>query len=428
MAFVRAEIEAKAVSTALVIANADGSQERLVKSLHTPTYFLSLSTGGAGLRPAWSPDDASIALIRVDVSGSRRTNDVVVLDVKSGTEHIVPVDGELETIGWLSRDALLVVRRNEFGAPWQLWRVLYPSGKRSRMTNDLNNYTTVDLSADRTSMVTAQSERRVGIWAGDATAAQGAEVIPPTRAGVVVAWTKDRLLYVSETSGTRAVTSFDPVSRASEEIISKARTPRTSLDGRTIVFTSTEAGSDGWLWKAGADGSHPMRLLAEPAVNPHVALDDRQVVFISNRTGLQSLWMMPLEGGSPAQLSTTFARTFDVSPDGASVAFTSLDDQRHVFLMLCDLPKCVPHRVPTAANFADPIVFMPGGHAIAHADIPGNTNLWAQPLDGGAPRQLTHFTDGRQIGGFAWSHDGKRLAISRQIIANDIMLFKGLRP
>ena len=49
-------------------------------------------------------------------------------------------------------------------------------------------------------------------------------------------------------------------------------------------------------------------------------------------------------------------------------------------------------------------------------------------LDGSAPRQLTHFTDGRSISDFAWSHYGKRLAIVRISTANDIILLRGLRP
>jgi hypothetical protein len=49
-----------------------------------------------------------------------------------------------------------------------------------------------------------------------------------------------------------------------------------------------------------------------------------------------------------------------------------------------------------------------------------------QPLDGGAPRQLTHFAD-RTIADFAWSRDGTRLAVARATVTNDIVLFKGLR-
>jgi len=40
--------------------------------------------------------------------------------------------------------------------------------------------------------------------------------------------------------------------------------------------------------------------------------------------------------------------------------------------------------------------------------------------------QLTHFTD-RTIADFAWSRDGKHLALVRTTATSDIVLFKGLK-
>jgi hypothetical protein len=50
-----------------------------------------------------------------------------------------------------------------------------------------------------------------------------------------------------------------------------------------------------------------------------------------------------------------------------------------------------------------------------------------QALSGGVPRPLTRFTDRRPIESFAWSRDGKRLAIARLTVTNDIVLFEGLK-
>jgi hypothetical protein len=50
-----------------------------------------------------------------------------------------------------------------------------------------------------------------------------------------------------------------------------------------------------------------------------------------------------------------------------------------------------------------------------------------QALDGGAPRQLTRFTDSRPIEHFAWLRDGTRLAIARRTVTDDIVLFTGLQ-
>jgi Tol biopolymer transport system component len=54
-------------------------------------------------------------------------------------------------------------------------------------------------------------------------------------------------------------------------------------------------------------------------------------------------------------------------------------------------------------------------------------NLWVESLDGKPPRQLTHFSDDRQLADAAWSRDGKRLAIARTTQTADIVLFKGLK-
>jgi Tol biopolymer transport system component len=67
----------------------------------------------------------------------------------------------------------------------------------------------------------------------------------------------------------------------------------------------------------------------------------------------------------------------------------------------------------------------PDGKAITYVDV-NRTNIWALPVDGGRPYQITRFTD-RSIAGYAWSRDGKRLAVVRATITNDIVLFKGLK-
>jgi Tol biopolymer transport system component len=70
----------------------------------------------------------------------------------------------------------------------------------------------------------------------------------------------------------------------------------------------------------------------------------------------------------------------------------------------------------------------PDSQALAYVDAKTQSDLWVQPLDGSAPRRLSHFEpDGQEIWGFDWSADGRRLAVSRGTTAADIVLFRGLR-
>ena len=56
----------------------------------------------------------------------------------------------------------------------------------------------------------------------------------------------------------------------------------------------------------------------------------------------------------------------------------------------------------------------------------GQDNIWSQPLDGGTPKQLTHYKS-LDIPSFAWSRDGKKLVMSRRSSASDVVLIKDFR-
>jgi Tol biopolymer transport system component len=117
----------------------------------------------------------------------------------------------------------------------------------------------------------------------------------------------------------------------------------------------------------------------------------------------------------------------DVFPDGRRLLLLSSDAQNRFRISICDLPSCT-NRInkPLPQNFSYQVLrSTPDGSALAYVTTEQH-NIWLSPLDGSPPRQLTHFTD-RTIANFAWSRDGKRLAIARTTTTDDIVLFKGLR-
>lgn len=71
--------------------------------------------------------------------------------------------------------------------------------------------------------------------------------------------------------------------------------------------------------------------------------------------------------------------------------------------------------------------FTPDGKALAYMlNRNRATNIWVQPLTGGAAKQLTNFSNGDMFG-FAWSHDGKQLAFSRGERKTDVVMMSGFR-
>ena len=66
------------------------------------------------------------------------------------------------------------------------------------------------------------------------------------------------------------------------------------------------------------------------------------------------------------------------------------------------------------------------GFTLADGMLSGVTNLWIQPLDGGSPKQLTHFTS-ESFFSFDWSRDGKQLVYGRGMTTSDAVLISDFR-
>ena len=419
MAFVR--IDAAAASSSLVIADADGGHEQVLTTRRVSNMFVSLFVGSSpAVRPAWSPDGRVIALFGGE--GSPRTQ-VVFVDVATGSEVVRDSRGTFMPHGltWLDATSLLLSQPAELGAPIQLWRMSYPDGAVSRLTNDLNSYIGVGLDNGRDNLVTSRSETRAAVWEGDAEGRSGKEVVSPTLVGtfVNVAWAGKRLLYDTTTNGRPAIASILPGTLKPEELVSDAGAAVGTSDGKTIVYMKLDA--DASIWKVDADGRQPVRLVSG-GILPVISRDN--TCHLYRRC---SVAMDGADRGGPADPDRQRARW---SPNRRCFPRRKATD-----VSLVGDAEPVWHRGLRFAHVHEPA----GPEAPPELRPRGDTldarrtvdrlrghhgsNVWSQRLDGGPPRRITPFTD-RMVKSFAWSPDGKRLAVMRTTTTNDIVLFK----
>ncbi|HMK29236.1 MAG TPA: hypothetical protein VK473_06075, partial [Terriglobales bacterium] len=104
---------------------------------------------------------------------------------------------------------------------------------------------------------------------------------------------------------------------------------------------------------------------------------------------------------------------------------THVASSKLVVLSLEGNPPAAPRFVALDPRFTANVArLVPGKNAIAYTiTLEGVSNLWVQPLDGGAMYQLTHFPSDT-ITSFEWSPDGKSLAVSREHDVADVVLLK----
>jgi Tol biopolymer transport system component len=150
-----------------------------------------------------------------------------------------------------------------------------------------------------------------------------------------------------------------------------------------------------------------------------------------------------IEGGTAIKLTDRGCFPSTLSPDGQWIACHYLpehgvpepDTLKLVILPVAggppvkvfDLPPTVDCLRQFGQTNLKPFAWTPDGRAVVFVDTrDGVSNLWAQPIAGGVPVKLTHFT-AESISNFAFSRDGKQIAIARGTGTADAVLITNFR-
>ena len=304
----------------------------------------------------------------------------------------------------------------------------YPSGAAARVTNDLANYASLALTADRRTLVTARTDGRGSIWMvnNNETAMEVATADPFAFTGSALAWSGDRLVFQTRSTNGIDLSILPRDGNDPEVIVRNAMSPAATFDRRFIAYVSQDPKALGTLWTVDGQGGDPRQLSSLIAGWP-VTTPDNRYVLLSTFSETSALVMLPLDGGDPVTVSGG-ARTPDVSRRGGLVAFITLNERNEGVVEIRTLPAGKLVRRLAAPPTDGRIRWTPAADGIAYADISKTpVNIWMQPLDGSTPRQVTRFVDQQAIVDFAWSHDGKRLAVRGQRTPQTSCCFEGSR-
>jgi eukaryotic-like serine/threonine-protein kinase len=212
-------------------------------------------------------------------------------------------------------------------------------------------------------------------------------------------------------------------------------------EGKDILFSSIEGPSKGSLWRVSANGGPPERLLiglgvqnaAEPVVSrqgnrmaftqistnvniwqfplksrnhtgvnlifstryqdgPQYSPDGSKIVFVSDRSGSNEVWVSNGDGSNPTQLTSFAAQDTGTprwSPDGKHIVFDSLRaGNEGVYVMNADGSGVRPLAVDSYNNEVASCS-RDGRWAYFASDRTGRYETWKVPFGGGEPVQVT---------------------------------------
>ena len=415
--------------TFLMIANADGSGARK----------LTGQRGNERLSaPSWSPDGKTIVSQARNIPENYTT--VVAVSVESGEIKSFTSQkwGLVGGVAWLADGGGLLVTARGLGPfqQFQIWEVSYPEGAARQITNDLNGYGSLSLDANSDALVTVQGEGVANIWVMPANdTAHATQLTTGRRGDGDPSWTPDgAVVYDSNASGNGELYLIDAHGGNARQITANSSynngLPSVSPDGRYIAFTSGVGGGGPHIWRIGIDGFNRQQLTNSFDLLPQWSPDSQWIVYQSQTGSGVAIWKVAVNGGQPVKLNEKLARAPTVSPDGRQVACYYRDNPNAPF-KLGVLP--IEGGQPTKtfdvqeANALRPLRWTADGRAIVYVLTRGGvSNLWAQPLDGGQPKQLTNFTSDL-IFSFDFSRDGKQIALSRGTVSSDVVLISDFR-
>jgi Tol biopolymer transport system component len=410
----------------LMIANADGTGQRQLAVRKGNEFFVSGSQVAA-----WSPDGKTIAT----TIGVQMPRSMSLATVSVATGEAQPFSKQnfdwAAGVTWLSDGSgVLVLGSENLGQPQQIWQISYPSGEARKVSNDLNQYSVISLTADSAALATVQAAGSANIWiAAFDDIAHATQVTAGSDTNGFPVWTPDgRLIYSRNSLAAADLYVVDPRGGSPKQLTSNAGAnmwPTVSPDGRYVVLVSSRTGTD-CLWKIDMDGGDPVQLTTTSASAPNFSPDGREIIYEGN-ANKTTIWKVALDGGEPVQLTQEESGNPRFSPDGKQFVCLHRDDARSAYKLAIISSNGGPVIKSFPVGNVSQIRWIPDGRSIAYAVNKGDVgNVWLQPLDGGAARQLTNFTS-QIITSFDLSRDGKQIAISRLTRTSDVVLISGFK-
>jgi Tol biopolymer transport system component len=409
-----------------MVASAEGTGESKLVVRTAPETFQTTT-------PSWSPDGKRLAVVRASSTGSHAA--IVTVDAESGKEAPLGTTrwGNLNALAWVPDGSGLVVNgfADKGDRKNQVWFLSYPAGRARKITNDLNQYAGLSITADSKTLATAQTNAVANLWtqplAGPGESRQLTFGAGSEDAIFNFSLAPNGIYFAGRKGDHSHIWMMDPDGSRRTQLTPDsydAFVPLAPRGGGKLIFASRREDGLPHLWKMDRDGGNPVQLTRGTgefltAVSP----DGEWVLYQDVSDG--AMWKISVDGAVPRKLTESFLGESDISPDGRRIVYNEYVQEggllrRHLTVMGPEGGAPLVKSIPWPDGFA--VRWHPSGNSLVYAkETEGVGNLWSQPLDGSAPKQITNFT-AQQMFAFDWSPDGKQLYLSRGQTSNDVVL------
>ena len=414
----------------LEIASSDGSGR------HTIAEREGMAVNGSA--PSWSGDGKLIAVPQYEL-GKAGLSNLLIFTPQGELVKTFAFPFLLDGVAWLpdSTGVFLHVRSREMNFRSQIKFQPYPSGAVENVTNDLNDYRNVTLTADGKALVTVQEQTSSAIYLGTAPTKWPGDiklspmpVTPGQAEGGWVDWGADGKIYFDDEDFHSFRMNPDGTARARvPDRDTNASYPLAcGTDG--VVFANLKDNNLNLFRQNTATGEIKQLTSERDTEWPSCSRDGKAVYYTDNLEG-PALKRVSIAGGAPELVSHNSVNGATLSPDGKRIAFflySAAGEHKNV-IVVEDLDGGNRLTLSAAGVVRRP-GWTPDGKALILDKATGaGSNLFYQPLDGSQPTEITHFeSEPLYVVSYSFSPDGKQIAIGRaRVNDSDLVMFSNFR-
>lgn len=389
--------------------------------------------------PSWAPDGKAITVSASDPAADGLNLHLLNVSASDGsTRPFSPVHWRtINDILWIpDGSGIFIAAQEKTGAPQQIYWNAQGSAEAHKITGDVNSYLSLSVASDSRSLLAVQSDINVNLWVGPANDPDAAVQITSGRMDGIggFAWTTDgRIVYQGNVGDTYQIWMVNADGSNAHQVTNDRyfhTQPAVCESGRSIIFESDPAGIH-HLFKMDLDGNNVTQITNGGGEgSPSCNIQSNDLVFSgTGKDGRTLLYKMNLGGGAPAPLSDLLVLGGgDYSPDGTRIMAAFMDPKngkiKGYILPASGGAPIFAADPPSSIDAVGIIGWTPDGRGMTVLDDrSGVPNLWILPFDHSPAKQLTHLLRS-EIHGFAWSPDGKRIALSRGPIEQNVVLIK----
>lgn len=418
----------------LTVLDENGESEILLESY--PPNFTPLMWGS---QMSWSPDGERLA-----ICGKNDDGQAGILDfsIKTRTGRFLPTSNfsEIDDAAWLADGSgLLITAKEKTGEPYQIWRVVYPSGEAQRITRDFNDYDWISLSGDSKTLVVGQNITKTNIWVASLDNLENSEQLTfgsqaqDGHRGLAFA-PDGRIIFSSPRSGNVDLWQMNRDGSNQQPLTANQGSlnisPRITPDGRYIVFASSRNGGKLHIWRMNADGQNPLQLTKNPNSDERffdISADGSRIYYaVQNEQKVMTTRQVSINGGESSPIADDYKSSglIAASPDGKSVMRYIYMPEREKAWQYGIFPPegGEPLKLMQIPAYRNLVRWSADSKSIFYIK-PGTSQIWRQTIDDASPAMLLDFKKGRLFN-FAFSPDFKQIALAHGSQFNEAILIE----